>query len=65
MQINKISITKSKTIGTLSNMGRSSFKKVMIQADCKLAEGDDHDKSYEELSTFIDNKFEWEKTNNK
>jgi len=37
----------------------------MIQADCKLAEGDDHDKSYEELSTFIDNKMDWEAENNK
>lgn len=61
MQISRITITKSKTIGSLTNYGKSAFKKVQISAEAKLAEGDDHNKTYEELSQFIDDRFEYEK----
>lgn len=63
MQISRITITKSKTIGSLTNYGKSAFKKVQISAEAKLAEwGEDPNKTYEELSQFIDDRFEYEKT---
>ena len=61
MQIKTISLTKSKTVGVVANYGKTHFKKVQIMAQADLTEQDDPKKSYEELSQFLESRFEYEK----
>jgi hypothetical protein len=61
MRIKTIQITKSKTVGIVANQGRTHFKKIQIMAQSEISEGDNPDKAYEELSQYIESKFEFEK----
>jgi hemerythrin len=60
MNIQKIQIIKSKTVGVMSSFGKTRFKKIQIMAQAEVSDKDDVDKAYEDLSDYIENKFQYE-----
>lgn len=54
MQIKKLRLTKSRTIGNLDERGKSKFKKIQLTAECDVEEGDSPVDAYVELSHYID-----------
>lgn len=63
MFIKEIILIKSKTVGIMQQGGKTHFKKIQISASAELNENDDSNKSYQELSQYIESKFEYEKNN--
>jgi hypothetical protein len=66
MTLTQISITKSKTLGVMSDAsGRTKFKKLSITATADLSETDIPQVAYVELSKFIENQLLYEQGLNK
>jgi len=65
MQIDHIRLSKSKTIGILTQNGTTKFQKVQMEAGASLIDTDSPIESYKELSQFIDKCFELEAGNKK
>lgn len=61
MYIKKINLTKSKTVGMVSQHGRTQFKKVQIMAEGEMDREESPEKAYEELSQYIEGRLEYEK----
>ena len=61
MIIRSISLTKSKTVGLVSQGGKSHFKKITITASAEIEKDDDPDKAYENLSAYLESRFLYEK----
>lgn len=62
MKYKSLTISKSKTVGIMTPDGRTKFKKIVITAGVELEDKDNHSESYMELSKFIEEQFEYEKT---
>ena len=60
MIINKISITKSKTVGIVTQQGKTKFKKVQIMSHADLEKDEDENKAYQKLSQYVENCFKYE-----
>jgi len=60
MVINKLSLSKSKTVGIITPDGRTKFKKITITASADLENKDSPDESYKELSEFIEKQINYE-----
>ena len=54
MQITKLSLEKSKTVGFLDQYNKTRFTKIRFAADAELDESDNPKEKYNELSSFID-----------
>lgn len=54
MQITKLKLQKSKTLGILIPQGKTRFKKLQLQAEAELNDTDDPIISYKQLSDYID-----------
>lgn len=54
MKIKSITLQKSKTLGVISQDGRTKFKKLQIQASADLDENDMPADAYMELSKYIE-----------
>lgn len=61
MRITKIELSKSETVGYLDLNGKTKFRKVSVSAEATLLARNNKEKSFDALSSFVDNCIEKEK----
>lgn len=62
MKFRSITLSKSKTIGVITQDNRTRFRKIQITAAAEVEPGDDEQKCYMKLSGFIEDMFTYETT---
>lgn len=61
MNINHIQLSKSRTVGVVSQHNKTKFRKIQITASGEVDKDEDPGQAYQQLSQFIESQFEYEK----